>query len=582
MSDSHPTTAGPRLHPVNHHTAASVVERSHTEPVVLYFTATWCGPCKIFGPVLAEFTEIRPDISFGEVDDDHRPHELDHFPVRAYPSLFVMRNGRPVWSSLGGQDLDQLADLLGPAVRDAAALPDEPYVAPTGSQAPSMAVELPTWDDPRVQVAMGRELCNPGDTVVIDRGTQCRLRLAADLRRSPSLDLSVVHAFPARLPVRVLVYGPDLEAGRLTALAHFDTIKELTVLSTAPLALAVIDDIVTLTRNRQIPVITVEAPGIDIATLREVLPATTVNGFLPGQSVPTAQAPTVDELTRITVSDLRELTRSDPAPRVIVYDNEHPATTAHDNPRQFAYSTAFAAFARAHPEIRTAAVTTYGVPDRLLPLGGMPGYGMPALAIVVGEQVVWCHPAPITGDEDLEALIAPVLARVEATASNESLVGLSPVELTPPSVLDTTQFAPETSVMLLPPGRPERDAVHISAGEADIEVPGGWEVMVTARGPVPWPPLDVARHLIVSPSPGAGTDALAGLSSLRNLHTLMVSNADDLSEIAEMTWLRAVTVIPSPGETAEAKLRQALPNTIVNGRWTSPSLTVDSAVTGSG
>lgn len=61
--------------------------------VLLDFWATWCGPCRMLGPTIAEIAEERPDIKVGKVNVDEEPELADAFRVSSIPMLVVMKKG---------------------------------------------------------------------------------------------------------------------------------------------------------------------------------------------------------------------------------------------------------------------------------------------------------------------------------------------------------------------------------------------------------------------------------------------------------------------------------------------------------
>lgn len=88
----------------------SVVEkfRMINSKSILYFTATWCPPCKAIGPVYEEMSEKYPHIAFGKVDvDDNSDAALD-FEVSAVPT-FVLFDGENAVEKFSGADPSKLA-----------------------------------------------------------------------------------------------------------------------------------------------------------------------------------------------------------------------------------------------------------------------------------------------------------------------------------------------------------------------------------------------------------------------------------------------------------------------------------------
>lgn len=91
-----------------------------TLPVLVQFTAEWCGPCRQLAPVLREIAREEADrIRIVQLDVDRETEITVRYGVLATPTLMVFRAGEPVKSIVGARPkrrlLQELEDVLAPA-----------------------------------------------------------------------------------------------------------------------------------------------------------------------------------------------------------------------------------------------------------------------------------------------------------------------------------------------------------------------------------------------------------------------------------------------------------------------------------
>ena len=70
--------------------------------VLVDFWATWCGPCQMLGPVLAEVAEEKKEVlAVGKVNVDDSPALAARYGIMSIPALLLFKNGEVVGTSVG-------------------------------------------------------------------------------------------------------------------------------------------------------------------------------------------------------------------------------------------------------------------------------------------------------------------------------------------------------------------------------------------------------------------------------------------------------------------------------------------------
>ena len=82
------------------------------KPVLLDFFASWCGPCRMVGPILDEIAEEREDIKVCKVDIDEQPELASRFRSMSVPTLMVLKDGNIVDQSIGAKPKHQILAMV--------------------------------------------------------------------------------------------------------------------------------------------------------------------------------------------------------------------------------------------------------------------------------------------------------------------------------------------------------------------------------------------------------------------------------------------------------------------------------------
>lgn len=69
--------------------------------VLLYFTATWCGPCRFLSPLYTNLAAKYKTVCFLKVDIDEAREVAARWNISSVPTIFFIRNGKEVDKVIG-------------------------------------------------------------------------------------------------------------------------------------------------------------------------------------------------------------------------------------------------------------------------------------------------------------------------------------------------------------------------------------------------------------------------------------------------------------------------------------------------
>ncbi len=83
------------------------------KPVLVDFTATWCGPCRAMAPVLEDVKkQIGEGAAIVKVDIDRNQSFAGSMGVSGVPTFVLFKNGKEQWRQVGMVSGKQLLDVL--------------------------------------------------------------------------------------------------------------------------------------------------------------------------------------------------------------------------------------------------------------------------------------------------------------------------------------------------------------------------------------------------------------------------------------------------------------------------------------
>ena len=82
-------------------------------PVLIDFSAEWCGPCKMMAPVLEQLKERMADrVRILKIDVDKNRELAGQYRIQSVPTLMLFQGGKTIWTGVGVMTSNHLENVI--------------------------------------------------------------------------------------------------------------------------------------------------------------------------------------------------------------------------------------------------------------------------------------------------------------------------------------------------------------------------------------------------------------------------------------------------------------------------------------
>jgi putative thioredoxin len=90
-----------------------VIEQSKKLPILVDFYGTWCGPCRILGPILEKLAEkYNGKFILAKINVDESPKISQEYEIRSIPAVKLFKNGKIVSEFIGAMPEAEIKKFL--------------------------------------------------------------------------------------------------------------------------------------------------------------------------------------------------------------------------------------------------------------------------------------------------------------------------------------------------------------------------------------------------------------------------------------------------------------------------------------